>query len=349
MRQLLSDSDDSGEPGFHKIVDGFLLQPGLPFAGVLSSEKMNRIFRKHGGLFGGSGIYNTAIVLWAFLGQVLHNGKEASCQAAVAGIISFCLQVERDAPTEDTGDYCRARARLSEPAFRELSAEIANEAEQQADAAWLWKRRHAKLTDGFTFTMPDTEKNQAEFPHPRTQMKGVGLPIAPCVVILSLVTCIDAGRIVRQTLRHPGWQRCLHFDIQKSTMLVSRQNVQNRQLVVVTVFPQKRIQNFDMRDLWLIGQNRVQKVDRHTGMLRTPQHQLERKIHRWTDTNCHVSATTDSSRPPSTTYRTAGRSVTAGDTDGIQGRRAVCCRVSQTKSQQIHLHVLSEQTLDEPN
>ncbi len=113
MRQLLSDSDDSGEPGFHKIVDGFLLQPGLPFAGVLSSEKMNRIFRKHGGLFGGSGIYNTAIVLWAFLGQVLHNGKEASCQAAVAGIISFCLQVERDAPTEDTGDYCRARTRLS--------------------------------------------------------------------------------------------------------------------------------------------------------------------------------------------------------------------------------------------
>ena len=91
MRQPVSDSDDSGTPEFQKIVDGFLLQPGLPFADVLSSEKINRIFRKHGGLFGKDDIYNTATVLWAFLGQVLRDGKEAACHAAVAGIISFCL------------------------------------------------------------------------------------------------------------------------------------------------------------------------------------------------------------------------------------------------------------------
>jgi len=67
---------------------------------------------------------------------------------------------------------------------------IANDAEQQADAAWLWKRRHAKLIDGFTITMPDTEQNQAEFPHPRTQKKGVRLPIARSVAILSLAIAI---------------------------------------------------------------------------------------------------------------------------------------------------------------
>ena len=122
MRQPVSDSGDSEQPGFQKIVDGFLLQPGLPFAEVLSSEKINRIFRKHGGLFGKDGIYNTPIVLWAFLGQVLRDGKEAACQSAVAGIISFCLQVGRDAPTADTGDYCRARAKLSEPALRAHNA-----------------------------------------------------------------------------------------------------------------------------------------------------------------------------------------------------------------------------------
>ena len=133
MRQPVSDFDDSEQPGFQKVVDGFLLQPGLPFATVVTAEKIKRIFRKHGGLFGEDDIYSTAIVLWAFLGQVLRDGKEASCQSAVAGIISFCLQVGRDAPTSDTGDYCRARAKLSEPALRELSTEIANEAEQQAD------------------------------------------------------------------------------------------------------------------------------------------------------------------------------------------------------------------------
>lgn len=39
MRQPLSDFGDSVQPGFQKIVDGFLLQPGLPFADVLSSEE----------------------------------------------------------------------------------------------------------------------------------------------------------------------------------------------------------------------------------------------------------------------------------------------------------------------
>ena len=111
MRQPVSDSRDSEQTGFQKIVDGFLLQPGLPFSDVLSSQKINDTFRKHGGLFGKDGIYNTHIVLWAFLGQVLRDRKEAACQAAVAGIISFCLQVGRTAPTSDTGDYCRARSR----------------------------------------------------------------------------------------------------------------------------------------------------------------------------------------------------------------------------------------------
>jgi hypothetical protein len=190
MRQSVSDSNDFRNAGFQKIVDGFLLHPGVSFASVLTAEKIAQIFRKHGGWFGENRIYNTAVVLWAFLGQVLRDGKEASCQSAVASIISFCLQSGQDAPTEDTGDYCRARAKLSESAIRELSTEIANDAEHLADDSWLWKRRHAKLVDGFTFTMPDTAKNQAQFPHPRTQKKGVGLPIARSIVILSLATAM---------------------------------------------------------------------------------------------------------------------------------------------------------------
>jgi hypothetical protein len=60
--------------------------------------------------------------------------------------------------------------------------------DQPAQTSWLWKGLHAKLVDGFTFTMPDTEKNQAEYPSPRTQKKGVGLPIARAAAILSLAT-----------------------------------------------------------------------------------------------------------------------------------------------------------------
>ena len=128
------------------------------------------------------------IVVWAFLSQVLKDGKEASCQSAVARIVSHCLEVGVEPPTADTGDYCKARAKLSLKALHELSNEVAADLEQRADETWSWKKRHAKLIDGFTVTMPATPENEAEFPHPRTQRKGVGLPIARAVAILSLAT-----------------------------------------------------------------------------------------------------------------------------------------------------------------
>lgn len=61
--------------------------------------------------------------------------------------------------------------------------------EEQAEPKWLWKGRlHAKLVDGFTFTMPDTPKNQAIYLQMEAQELGVGLPIARAAAILSLAT-----------------------------------------------------------------------------------------------------------------------------------------------------------------
>jgi putative transposase len=128
------------------------------------------------------------VVVWAFLAQVLADGKQAACEAAVASIIVFRQQSGQMVPTSDTGDYCRARAKLSEAALREVTVDVAAEMEEQADVKWLWKELHAKLVDGFTFTMPDTKKNRAAYPPPKSQKKGVGLPIARAAVILSLAT-----------------------------------------------------------------------------------------------------------------------------------------------------------------
>ncbi len=174
--------------GFQKIADCFLSQPGLPFASVLSAERIERIFAKHGNLFGFSAIYSTAVIVWSFLGQVLRDGKQGACQAAVARVVTYCAEQGTTVPTEDTGDYCKARAKLSEAALRDLTREIANETEEQADASWLWKDKHAKLIDGFTFTMPDTPESQAKYPQPKAQAPGVGFPIVRAVVILSLAT-----------------------------------------------------------------------------------------------------------------------------------------------------------------
>ena len=167
----------AGSSDFRRIAETFLSQPGLPFSQVLSDERIERVFESHGNLFGGS-VYSTALVVWSFLSQVLRDGKEASCQAAVARIVAHQQQVDRPVPTSDTGDYCRARAKLSEAALRDLTVEIGAEVEQQAKADWLWKGRHAKLVDGFTFTMPDTPANQAAYPQHTAQKPGVGFPIA---------------------------------------------------------------------------------------------------------------------------------------------------------------------------
>ena len=185
----LSHSSNQGSSSFQQIVDAFLSQPGLPFAHILSAERIERVFAKHGNLFGTGAIYSTAMIVWSFLSQVLRDGKEASCQAAVARVVCYCEQEGLDAPTADTGDYCRARAKLSEAALRDLSGEVAAELEEAAESHWLWKEQyHAKLIDGLTFTMPDTPKNQDRYPQQNAQTPGVGLPIARAVAIVSLAT-----------------------------------------------------------------------------------------------------------------------------------------------------------------
>ena len=174
---------------FQKIVDAFLGGEGLPFAEFLSSDRIERVFQKHGCLFGLHGVYTTAIMVCSFLSQVLRDGKEASCQAAVTRVVSYCQMQGLRTPKEDTGDYCRARAKISSAALRDLSCEIAEEVEQEAASKWLWKGKlHAKLVDGFTFTMPDTPKNQAMYPQQKAQEPGVGLPIARVTAIVSLAT-----------------------------------------------------------------------------------------------------------------------------------------------------------------
>ena len=210
---------------FRRVVAAFLSQPGLPFARVLSAERIERIFAKHGNLFGMSAVYSTVVTLWAFLGQVLRDGKQASCQAAVAATITYQELLGLSAPTADTGDYCRARAKLSEEALHDLTIEVAEELEEQADPTWLWKGRHAKLVDGFTFTMPDTEANQEAYPQQTSQKEGIGFPIARACVILSLATAcameLAVGRYSGKETGETALLRSLLDSLQSGDVVVA--------------------------------------------------------------------------------------------------------------------------------
>jgi hypothetical protein len=58
-------SSGIGRGDFQRVVTSFLSQPGLPFASVLCAE---RIFKRHGNLFGRGQVYTTVVMVWSFLG-----------------------------------------------------------------------------------------------------------------------------------------------------------------------------------------------------------------------------------------------------------------------------------------
>jgi hypothetical protein len=183
-------ADRSGQKNrFDAVAEPFVQQPGLPFADVLNAVAIEQAFANQGNLlFAQEEIFSTQVVLWAFLAQVLRGGKGGACAAAVADIATYLQQTGRPAPSGDTGDYCRARAKLDLGALRQLTTQAACQLEQGADPAWLWQGLHAKLIDGFTFTMPDTPDNQRAFPQIPSQKPGVGFPIARACAVLSLAT-----------------------------------------------------------------------------------------------------------------------------------------------------------------
>ena len=66
MRQDIPNSPNRGTTNFQQIADAFMAQDALPFSDVLTDERIEQAFARHGGLFGQHGVYSTPIVLWAF-------------------------------------------------------------------------------------------------------------------------------------------------------------------------------------------------------------------------------------------------------------------------------------------
>jgi Transposase DDE domain len=177
---------------FGLVLRSFLQHRGLPFAQALPEETIQQAFDDEGVSFGqGDGdVYTPALTLWAFLSQVLFKDEQRSCLAAVARVIVLLVALGKRPCADDSGAYCRARAKLPVPILRRLAVQVADGCEQQVPREWLWKGRHVHLVDGSTISMPDTPANQAEYPQPTTQEPGLGFPIARLVVLLSLTTAM---------------------------------------------------------------------------------------------------------------------------------------------------------------
>jgi hypothetical protein len=180
---------------FRFVENAFLQSAGLPFAEVLPEAEIEAALAAENISFARdeADTYTPAVTLWAWLSQAMQDGVRRSCVAAVSRVIVLCTVLGRQPPSPDTGDYCRARAKLSERVLERLVYSVADELEACVPADWLWFGRHVKIADGTTLLAPDTDANQAVWPQTRAQKPGVGFPILRMVVLLSLATAALCG------------------------------------------------------------------------------------------------------------------------------------------------------------
>ena len=192
---LFSTSVRSLPQQFDLVLGSFLQKPGLPFADVLPEEAIQAAFEEEGAAFGqeDDAVYTPAITLWTFVSQVFFKEEQRSCAGAVARLIVLLVSLGRKPCSDNTGAFCRARAKLPEAAFRRLVYQVADGCEDAQPDEWRWKSRRTYLVDGCTVSMPDTPENQAVYPQPNTQQPGLGFPLARLVVMLSLATAMVSG------------------------------------------------------------------------------------------------------------------------------------------------------------
>jgi len=161
---------------------------------ILSAKRVRERFAARNGLFGygENDRWDTGLTLWSFIGQVLQDGKQRSCNAAITRATRRLLEQGLQPPRPDSGQYCRARRKLPVSVLRDVVRDIAEKMASADPVHWLWQGKKVKLVDGFTFTMPDTPENQSVFPQANTQAPGLGFPIARACAVLSLANaCIE--------------------------------------------------------------------------------------------------------------------------------------------------------------
>ena len=155
----------------------------LYFAGLLKAQEIEEALETATARFRGW-IYSPAMTVWTFLSQCL--SADHSCREAVARLLAWRVSRGQQACSAETGGYCLARDRLPEEGCQQLTCQTGQQLEAEVPESWLWHGRRVRVVDGSTITLPDTPKNQEEYPQAHTQKPGCGFPIARIVVVFSL-------------------------------------------------------------------------------------------------------------------------------------------------------------------
>jgi len=182
----------------------------LPLADVIDDERFRKVFEEHGVDFGADDentVYTPAVTLWALVSQVFFAEAQRSCKTAVLRVASLWATLGRTVCDTNTGAYCRARLKIPYEVVRDITRQIALDAEDRVSHDDIDDQGDVNLSprvveevrsqssggrvlllDGFVVTAADTPENQAEYPQNPVQEEGLGFPILRCVTLTSLFT-----------------------------------------------------------------------------------------------------------------------------------------------------------------
>ena len=183
-------------PSFQTTLRTFAQAPDLPASALLTEQHIRTACDELGVDFATAEhhVWTPALTLWTFLTQCISDSK--SCAAAVARALVLRVSLGLSPCSEATGAYCKARAKLPTALLSRLATQLGDDLERQAAKDWQWKGRRVLLGDGTTLSGPDTRANQAAYPQPKSQKRGLGFPLIRMVVLLGFATGALVGAAI---------------------------------------------------------------------------------------------------------------------------------------------------------
>ena len=126
-------------------------------------------------------LYSKSNIFWAFFSQVLD--ADSGCSEAVRKIQAHIALKSNKLPSTSTSAYCQARKNLDHNSLKEILDVTGLALNNRADN---WNGHRVVVVDGTGLTMPDTPKNQKEFPQQKHQKIGCGFPQARALACFNL-------------------------------------------------------------------------------------------------------------------------------------------------------------------
>ena len=130
--------------------------------------------------------FTPRVTFWAYLSQILTRGS--SCRQAVLKVQALRLSLKQPPMSASTSAYCQARGRLSVGLLESVGSNVVKRLEAKIQPRDLWMKRHVKIVDATSTSLPDTASNQKRWPQPSGQKMECGFPVMKICGLFSLAT-----------------------------------------------------------------------------------------------------------------------------------------------------------------